>query len=151
MRVNFTRCIVVAAVLAVGVTSGHAEQKPVTAVEAATATATIQAIDSANRLVTLKYTDGTMDTIYAGPEVKRFNELKVGDVVTFRYYESMVIAVAKPGQATDPAATGPTLTRGTGARPAGKISQQLKATVTVEAIDANGRRSPCETASGNKL
>jgi hypothetical protein len=37
--------------------------------------------------------------ISAWPE-KRFNELKVGDVVTFRYCESAVVAVTKPGRAS---------------------------------------------------
>jgi Cu/Ag efflux protein CusF len=57
----------------------------------ATVTATIQAIDAASRLVTLKFDDGTVDTVVAGPEVRRFNELKVGDKVTFRYHESAVL------------------------------------------------------------
>ena len=36
-----------------------------------TETSVIQAIDSANRIVTLKNEDGTIDTVYCGPEVQR--------------------------------------------------------------------------------
>jgi hypothetical protein len=143
--------VVMAAALVVGATSVGAAQKAVSAADAVSATATIQAIDAANRLVTLKYTDGTVDTIAAGPEVQRFNELKVGDIVTFRYYESAVVAVTKPGQASAPAASDPTLTRSKGARPGGTVSQQLKAAVTVEAIDAKVPSITVRTASGNKL
>ena len=78
-----------------------------------------------------------METIYCGPEVKRFDELKVGDTITFRYYESVAYAIRKPGQPSGlPAATGPKVTRGQGPRPGGTIAQQETATVTVKAVDA---------------
>lgn len=78
---RFIQYAVMATMLTCGAGSMRAAQKSVTASDAVTATATIQAIATANRLVTLKYTDGTVDTVYAGSEVQRFNELKVGDVV----------------------------------------------------------------------
>jgi len=78
-----------------------------------------------------------LETILCGPEVKRFDELKVGDTITFRYYESVAYAIRKPGQPTGlPAQTGPAVVRGQGARPGGTISQQETATVTIKAIDA---------------
>ena len=93
-------------------------QKPVTQTEAIELTTKIEAIDKTARLITLKDPDGETETIYCGPEVKRFDELKVGDTVTFRYYESTAYAIRKPGQPSGlPAQTGPTVSRGTGARP----------------------------------
>src|SRR5574341_1006286 len=86
-------------------------QKPVTQTEALEVTTKIEAIDRTARRVTLKDKDGDMETIYCGPEVKRFDELKVGDTVTSRYYESIAYAIRKPGQPTgQPAATGHTVT-----------------------------------------
>ena len=77
-----------------------------------------------------------METIHCGPEVKRFDELKVGDTVTFRYQESIAYAIRKPGQPSGlPAQTGPAVTRGTGAKPGGTVAQQETATVTIKAID----------------
>ena len=111
-------------------------QKPVTQTEAVETTATIEAIDKTARLVTMKHKDGDVETIHAGPEFKRFDELKVGDTVTFRYYESTVFQIRKPGQASGlPAETGPKVVRGTGPKPSGTVSQQSTATVTVKAID----------------
>jgi Cu/Ag efflux protein CusF len=99
-------------------------------------TAKITAIDHDARMVTLEDEEGDTETIYAGPEVKRFNELKVGDTVTFRYYESIVSRLRKAGEAAPTKASGaPTLVRGTGQRPSGTVSQQLTATVTVKEID----------------
>ena len=111
-------------------------QKPVTETEAIELTTKIEAIDHSARLVTLKDKDGESETIYCGPEVKRFDELKVGDTITVRYYESIAYAIRKPGQPSGlPAQTGPRITRGQGPRPSGTIAQQETATVTIKAID----------------
>jgi hypothetical protein len=102
-----------------------------------TATATIQAIDSATRSVTLKSENGEEDTFQVGPEVKRFEELKVGDKVRMTYYESLVFELRKPGQASSPTGTAGAAARGAASRlPAGAIAQEKKTTVTVKAIDA---------------
>ncbi|HXV62602.1 MAG TPA: hypothetical protein VEK15_18020 [Vicinamibacteria bacterium] len=99
-------------------------------------TAKIRAIDHDYRLVTLVSEDGEVETIYAGPEVKRFDELKVGDTVTFRVYESLVSQIRKAGEAPPSKSEGtPTLVRGTGPKPSGMMSQQMSATVTIKAID----------------
>jgi ribosomal protein S17 len=100
-----------------------------------TETFTIVVIDQTNRMVTLKDKDGYTDSIYAGPEVKRFNELKVGDKVTVRYYESVVYHIQKPGTAPVPAGEQAGIVRGKGPNPGGTISRQATATVTVTAID----------------
>jgi Cu/Ag efflux protein CusF len=148
---RFIQCaVMMAAVLGVGVPGTLAGQKAVAAGDAVTATATIQAIDSAKRRVTLKYADGSTDTISAGPEVQRFNELKVGDVVSFSYVESVVVAVTKPGSASAATVSDPTLTRSKGARPGGMVSQQSKASVVVAAIDPKVPSISVRTASGHK-
>jgi len=112
-------------------------QTPVAQTEAIEMSATIEAIDQSARQVTLKDPDGVLKTIYAGPEVKRFDELKVGDTVTMRYFESIAFLIRKPGEPVAAPAPGETtITRGTGAKPSGTIAQQETATVTVKAIDA---------------
>jgi Cu/Ag efflux protein CusF len=112
-------------------------QKPVTQTDMLELSATIEAIDHSARLVTLKDKGGREETIYAGPEVKRFDELKVGDTVTFRYYESVAYQIRKPGQpGPAPAAAEPKVVRGTGPKPAATVAQQKTATVTIQAIDA---------------
>ena len=112
-------------------------QKPVTQTDAVEVTAKIDAIDKTARLVTLKDKEGESETIHCGPEVKRFDELKVGDTVTFRYYESVAYAIRKPGQPSGlPTQAGPSVTGGQGPKPGGTISEQETATVTVKAIDA---------------
>jgi Cu/Ag efflux protein CusF len=145
-----TRRVLVVCLLALAVagTYSHAvAQKPVTQGAAVTETATIVAIDSTNRLITLKDKDGITDTIVAGPEVKRFSELKVGDNVTFRYYESVVYAIQKPGdKAPAPVAGG--IVRSTGPKPGGTMSEQMTAVVTIQAIDAKVPSVTIKTEDG---
>ena len=112
-------------------------QMPVTQTETTQVTATIEAIDHDFRLVTLKPKGEEPVTVHAGPEIKRFDELKVGDTVTFRYQESIVYKLAKPGAPGSAAVPeGPVITHGKGAKPGGTITQTQKATVTIKAIDA---------------
>jgi len=70
--------------------------------------------------------------------------------VTFRYYESLVSAISAPGAAAKaPASAG--ITRTPGAKPGGTISQQLTATVTIQAIDPKVPSVTVKTADGNTL
>jgi Cu/Ag efflux protein CusF len=108
--------------------------KPVIRGDAVTVTAVIVAIDSTNRLITLTDDKGLTEIIAAGPEVQRFGELKVGDKVTFRYYESVVYAIQPPG-AKPPVPTATGMVRSTGARPGGTMSEQQTVVVTIQAID----------------
>ena len=103
--------------------------------DAVVATATIEAIDTSTRTITLKdSTNGLYDTIVAPPEMKRFSELKVGDKITARYYENVVVRLKKPGEAAIDVDTGG-ITRGTGARPSATAATQRTITATVVAID----------------
>ncbi len=127
-------------------------QKPVTETAAVSVTAKIEAIDQTGRLITLKGKGGEMETIHAGPEVKRFDELKVGDTVTFTYYESIAYEIHKPGApGAAPAIGDPKVTRGTGPKPSGTVAQQMNATVTIKAIDAKVPAVTVSTADGRTL
>jgi hypothetical protein len=111
-------------------------QAQVAKANAVTAVATIQAIDSTTRSVTLKNEKGEEDTFQVGPDVKRFNEFKVGDKVRMTYYESVVFQLRKPGQFSSPSGTAAAGGRApAGNLPAGVVAKEMKTTVTVKAID----------------
>ena len=59
--------------------------------------ATITAIDKATRTVTLKGPKGDEVKVVAGPEVKNFDQLKVGDAVNAQYAEALVLELKKGG------------------------------------------------------
>ena len=99
-----------------------------------TATATIEAIDRSARQITLKNQKGELTTITAGPEVKRFDELKVGQTVSATYYESVAVNVRQPG-APAPSAGGAAVTPGGGKMPGATAAVQETVSVVVQSID----------------
>ena len=134
--------VVVAAALCLALAPAATAQKPVTKSKSVSATATIQAIDTTTRSITLRDETGVEDTYVAGPEVQRFDELKVGDTIKMTYYESVFLQVRKAGGAAGTTGAKPAdatldaaVTRGTGALPGVTGSVQEKMTVTIKAID----------------
>jgi hypothetical protein len=113
-------------------------------------TATITAINHTTRVVTLKDAQGNVEDVMCGSEIKRFDELKVGDTVTFSYHAAVAYQIVKPGEKSAPAA-GTSMVRGQGAKPSGAVTNQKKATVTVEAIDAAAPSITVKTADGHKM
>jgi hypothetical protein len=102
--------------------------------EMRTETATVEAIEAASRTVTLKKPDGTFVSVVAGPEVKRFAEIKVGDTVNARYYENVVIRVKQPGESE--VISGVKGTTGSEqVLPGGTKARQRTVTATITAID----------------
>ena len=65
--------------------------------QAVDVTATISALDAAKREITLKGPDGKEVTMVAGPEVKNYGQLKVGDKVDIQYVEALVLELKKGG------------------------------------------------------
>ena len=59
-------------------------------------TANVEAIDYKNRTVTLKGPEGGVRTIKVGNNVKRLDEVKVGDQVVLRITEALALDVTKP-------------------------------------------------------
>jgi hypothetical protein len=100
-------------------------RKPVTHTKSVTAQATIEAIDAPNRIVTLKGPRGNLVEVYATDKVKRFNDLKVGDVVTATYSESIAMSLRKPGEAAPPKQMSGVNMR----------TQEKTVTVSVESVD----------------
>lgn len=76
---------------------GFAGQGPnaVAAARTVDLTATITAIDKAKRAVTLKGPQGNEKTVIAGPDVRNFDQLKVGDQVVAQYTEALVLELKK--------------------------------------------------------
>lgn len=72
--------------------------QPLTKAQSVEARATVTAIDPATRMVTLKTQDGQTVDIEAGPAVKNFDQIKVGDTVKATYTESIAFQVVPKGE-----------------------------------------------------
>ena len=130
---RFTVGIIAAAVLLTMARPAMSQSKTVSS-QMKVETGVVEAIDAATRAVTLKKADGTFVTTVAGPDVKRFAELKVGDKVTARYYENVVIRVKMPGEPDTISGTKGT-TGSDQVLPGGTKAKQVTITATITAID----------------
>jgi hypothetical protein len=143
--------IVVAVAVAAGASFGALAQTPSADVGAMKATApgkgvvasaveitaTVQAVDKAKRTVTLKGPQGNVKTIAVGPDVKNFDQIKVGDEVAVSYFEALSLELKKGGKQavarTDSAMAGAAKP---GQKPAAAAGRQVTVTADVIAVDA---------------
>jgi hypothetical protein len=99
-------------------------------------TATITAIDKATRDVTLKGPQGKELTVTAGPEIKNFDQLKVGDLVNTRYVEALTLKLVKGGgMAVARTDTMDAAGAKAGAQPAGAVGRQVTVVADVIGLD----------------
>jgi len=99
-------------------------------------TATITAIDPATRDVTLKGPQGNEIVVTAGPEVKNFANMKVGDQVNAEYVEALTLELKKGGglkvERTEQAGA---MGAKAGAMPAGALGRQVTVVADVVNVD----------------
>ena len=99
--------------------------------KAGTITATIQSIDLANRIVTVKGgPKGQTVELKADERVKNLSQLKVGDEVVVKYFASVAVRVTKPGEAKVKETMEKAKVEGPGSE-----TRQLTVTATIQDID----------------
>ena len=105
-----------------------------TATRTVSASVVITAIDKATRTLTLKTADGASTSMVAGPEVKNFSKLKVGDEIVVEYQQALSFALRKHGGARQ---SGETVgaERAPGGKPGGVAARLV--TAVVEVVDVN--------------
>ncbi len=99
-----------------------------------TITATVDAIEYASRTVTLKTKEGKLIPIKVPADVKRFDAMKVGDTITARYYDNVVLRVKAPDE-KDVNTLDSALTPTGSTRPGATVATQRTITARITAID----------------
>jgi Cu/Ag efflux protein CusF len=97
---------------------------------------TVEAIDHAKRVVTIKDNKGKFVTVDVPAGTDRFSAVKIGDKISIRYYDIVSVRLKPEGEAavdSDSAAATPA----GGAKPAGTIAKQRTITATIQEIDPN--------------
>jgi len=128
----------VTSIIASGLLAGgvaYAQTKTITG-ETQTVNATVEAIDSSRREVTLKKDDGTYEVLSVPASVKRFDAVKVGDSLSVRYYENVVFRLKPEGEPDVNTASGGVVPAA-GEKPKGTMSGQRTITAKITAIDMN--------------
>lgn len=98
-------------------------------------TATVVDIDLEKRIVTLKNEEGDVRDFKIGEEAINLPQVKVGDMVTIKFLESVAVEVVKSGTAT---ASGENITifrAKPGEMPGGMVTRQTAIMASVKAID----------------
>lgn len=100
---------------------------------------TVEAIDVPDRLVTVRTTSGDVLTFYIDESVKDFPQAKVGDRVRIRYRDSYAFRLKGRGEAGPGAEITTETTRDGGAHPRRSAKAEVKATVRIESVSADGK------------
>jgi hypothetical protein len=106
----------------------------------ATGSATVKAIDTANRTVTLQNADGDSVDIKCGKEVVNFDQIKVGDQVKAAAFARLVVAVGKPGSSDTTEATVIARAPKGSPTPGAIIARTEQVTAKVDAVDIDKQR-----------
>ena len=94
-------------------------------------TATVEAIDLTNRVVTLKGPKGNVFDLKVGEQAKNLPQVKVGDQVVAQYYESIVVQLAKPGAPGGTTASQAAESAKAGQMPGGAVASRVTVTATI--------------------
>jgi hypothetical protein len=132
-------------------TSKEAKKPTIKKENVVTVNATVQAIDLGTRVVTLKGPKGNVFDLKVGEEAKNLPQVKVGDLVVAKYYESIAVEVKKPGEPGGVTASGALATAKPGEMPAGVVAKQVTVTTTVEAIDRKKTHVTLKGPEGNSV
>jgi len=119
-----------------------------------TVTGTVNAIAKETRQITLMGSEGNLVTVTAGEAVERFDEIAVGDKITFDYvvYVKAEFRAPTPEELAEPmvivaeAAKAPE-----NLAPAGAVGAMVKAVVTIEALNRPFMLGTVKGPGGNYL
>jgi Cu/Ag efflux protein CusF len=128
--------------------SGNA-QNPALKSETKETKATVEKINKDTREVTLKKEDGSMVTIKAPDSVRNFDQIKIGDIVTAKYTQSLAVAIRKSDE--PPSATGrESIARAPlGEKPAAASRTTIQISAVVKKIDRDSREVTLVGPEGN--
>jgi hypothetical protein len=112
-------------------------------VDTITASATIQAINAETRDITYVTSDGLTDTFTAGPAVRNFDQLAVGDQVNIKFQEAVAVYLGKDA-APSADAGGGIAAAPIGATPCGVALGAAQITVKVLELDKATRLAKLE-------
>ena len=110
--------------------------------------ATVTAIDAANRKVTLVTPDGRMETFKAGPEVVNFDQIRVGDQVKATLAQQLVVYMAEGNPPASDGEAALVALAPKGAKPGGLMANTVQVIAKVTAIDLKRHKATLRFPDG---
>ncbi len=121
-------------------------QAPNVVTRESTTRATVEKVEKSIRVVTLRGDGNTILSVYVDPSIKAFDTLKVRDVVTVRYLESVVVQVRRDAKLEDVRDS-----TDEAKQTNSDVIHQLRALVRIEEIDSQGLTVTYRTSDGRKM
>ena len=117
-------------------------------VDTRTTNATVVSIDPKKRTLLLKYPDGTTTPYKAGPEVRKFNQIKVGDMLKATLVDERALSLAKTGTLSSVSVTDSAVAVPNGVKPGVKTVHIVNFTAKVLSLDPAGHQATLQMADG---
>jgi Cu/Ag efflux protein CusF len=112
------------------------------------ATATVTAVDRASRKVTLMTPDGKKTTFKAGPEVRNFDQLQVGDKVEAELVEELAVFLSKDGAPPSATETAAVAVAPKGSKPGVFMADTVRVSARIKAVDTGKRKVTLQLPDG---
>ena len=152
-RTDFLMSFVLAAALAVGITTNARaqERKGVEMSDRVDVTADVVGIDHADRTLSLRGPQGNIVAVKVGPEVRNFDQIKVGDKVKAVYRQSVALFLGEKGEEPEERAGAVGARAAEGEMPAGMVAEAVEVSAKVKAIDKKDRTVTLELPDGRDV
>ena len=131
--------------------AGHGQVQTGVVAETSTKTATVESIDATAQTLMLRNSNGTVTGYVCRPEVRNFDQIRVGDKITFTVTEETAVYLGKGGGL--PAAPAPTGVERAplGAKPGGRIVDTVAFKGQVVSINPQQRELTLRTGAAGVL
>lgn len=114
--------------------------------------ATVQEIDRAKRTATVVGPQGESVKVKVGPDVQNFDQVRPGDRVVVRYYDSVVYVIAPAGHsAPDDMAAVAAARAAPGTRPGAAVAEKIIVTGVVVGVDPAANTISLVDPAGGKV
>jgi hypothetical protein len=113
-----------------------------------TASVSVAAVDKSSRKITLAASDGGKATFTAGPEIRNFDQIRVGDKVTATFTERLVVFVR--GDGADPSVSHAAALAAApkGAKPGVMVGEAYEIVASIKSIDSANRTATLQFSAG---
>lgn len=113
-------------------------------------TATVKALNLAEREISLEGAGGEVESFQVGADVRNLDQVKVGDQIVIEYLQGLMMQIQAPGEApVTPAASVVSGRAAEGEKPGAAVGATIQATVTLTAIDLQNRAVVFRGPQGN--
>ena len=115
---------------------GCSAKEPFLKQEVQEVSATVEAIDTENRLISLRGPAGTA-TILAGPDIVNFPQIHVGDQVKVKYTVAVAANITKSKATPTTTLDTQAQTAPEGSKPSASVGATITTTVQIESVDTS--------------